>query len=526
MSDEGLGKKSSRRDVLRSGLAGIGGYLMGREPLRLRGAMGLMDRPVHTGSLGAFKSQTDVGVTPRAGSAEFDPATGVYHVFGGGANIWDRIDAFHFVWRRMAGDLTLTANVRWAQPFPKTDRKAGWMVRQSLGPGAAYADAMVHGRALTALQYREKHRALTEGIPVEIAAPVTLRLARHGNTFRLWAAPVGKPLELIGATDVVLHDPVYVGMAVCAHNHAALEEAVFSDVRISNAAPNFAQRAAPVESSLQIISADGKERKVVYRAPHRFEAPNWSRDGKTFFFNSEGKIWTLPVAGGTPRPLDTGTARRCNNDHVLSPDGKRLAVSSSSQSKSLIYIVPSAGGAARLLTPLGPSYAHGWSPDGKTIAYCGERNGNFDVYTIPAEGGEERRLTRHPDLDDGPDYSPDGRYIYFCCVDTGVPGALMQIWRMKPDGTEQERFIASETNDWFPHPSPDGKRLVFLSYGKGVAGHPPNKRVALKIVSLEDSQLAGEPRVLVELFGGQGTINVPSWSPDSRYFAFVSYRLL
>ena len=177
------------------------------------------------------------------------------------------------------------------------------------------------------------------------------------------------------------------------------------------------------------------------------------------------------------------------------------------------------GGQGRLVTKLGPSYWHGLSADGQTLAYCAERNGQYDIYTIPVEGGRETRLTNAPGLDDGPDYSYDGKYIFFNSERTG----LMKIWRMNADGTEQTQMTLDENYaDWFPHPSPDGKWLVFLSYDKTVKGHPPNKDVELRIMPMG----GGEPKTLAVLFGGQGTINVPSWSPDSRNVAFVSYRLV
>ena len=198
------------------------------------------------------------------------------------------------------------------------------------------------------------------------------------------------------------------------------------------------------------------------------------------------------------------------------------AASSEPKNDSLIYILPSGGGAPREITSLGPSYWHGWSPDGKTLAYCAERKGEFDIYTISVEGesaGSERRLTDAPGLDDGPDYSPDGQNIYFNSERSG----RMKIWSMKVDGSSQQQVtFDDEFVDWFPHPSPDGKWLVFLSFDKGVQGHPPNKDIALRIMPLS----GGEPKLLARLFGGQGTINVPSWSPDSKSFAFVSYRLV
>ncbi len=287
---------------------------------------------------------------------------------------------------------------------------------------------------------------------------------------------------------------------------------------LSGKGPNNAPPELRAESRLEIISVDGNDRKIIYRSNELFEAPNWSRDGKYLLFNRHGHLYNLPVGGGEPKMLNTGSANHCNNDHGFSPDGKLVALSHSPHDKSLIYVVPATGGEPREVTALGPSYWHGWSPDGKSLAYCAERHGNFDIYTIPLQGGAERRLTDSSGLDDGPDYSPDGKYIYFNSERTG----LMQIWRMRTDGSEQTQITRDAHADWFPHPSPDGKWLVFLSYDQSVKGHPPNKDVALRIMSLQK----GKPRVLAKLFGGQGTLNVPSWSPDSKRLAFVSYRLI
>ena len=214
---------------------------------------------------------------------------------------------------------------------------------------------------------------------------------------------------------------------------------------------------------------------------------------------------------------------QCNNDHGISPDGTMIAISDSTQvKKSMVYTLPIAGGTPKQITANSPSYWHGWSPDGSTLAFTGERpdrgTDNFDIYTIPVGGGEEKRLTTAAGLDDGPEYSPDGEWIYFNSERSGA----MQIWRMHPDGSNQEHVIESETNDWFPHISPDGKWMVYLSYEKGVTGHPPDKDVTLNLMSIADKKI----KVLAKLFGGQGTINVPSWSPDSTKVAFVSYEYL
>ena len=272
------------------------------------------------------------------------------------------------------------------------------------------------------------------------------------------------------------------------------------------------------ESRLEIFSIDDGERTLVYKNAARFEAPNWSRDGKYLLFNMSGQIYTIPIEGGEPKLVNTEFADRCNNDHGISPDGKQLVISHNDpDAGSLIYTLPIEGGEPRLITTKGPSYWHGWSPDGKILAYCAERNGEYDIYTISVNGGEEKRLTFTTGLDDGPDYSIDGRYIYFNSVRTGI----MQIWRMMVDGSQPEQLTFDSNNDWFPHPSPDGKWIVYISYIDPVdpGSHPPDKNVMLRIMPAD----GGKPQELIRFTGGQGTINVPSWSPDSKSFAFVSY---
>lgn len=275
-----------------------------------------------------------------------------------------------------------------------------------------------------------------------------------------------------------------------------------------------------VQSTLEIFSIDSGTRQVIYQADENFEAPNWSRDDSFLLFNMKGEMYRISPKGGTPVKLNSGFATHCNNDHGISPDNTELVISHHEKEfgKSMIYVLPIKGGEPKLITPNAPSYWHGWSPDGNTLAYCAERNGEYDIYTIPAKGGSEIRLTQAKGLDDGPDYTADGKYIYFNSVRTGK----MKIWRMKPDGSEQEQVTFDAYNDWFAHPSPDGKYIVFVSYEPDVEGHPANKNVTLRLMPIT----GGEPKVIAKLFGGQGTINVPSWSPDSKRFAFVSYKLL
>lgn len=279
-----------------------------------------------------------------------------------------------------------------------------------------------------------------------------------------------------------------------------------------------------VTSILEICDITTGERTTVKEFPYLIEAPNWTSDGQWLIYNSGGKLYKLsPDQPGEPEQIETAYAVRCNNDHVLSADGQQIAISHGTKEdgQSRIYTLPITGGTPRLVTPMAPSYLHGWSPDGKRLAYCAARKGNFDVYVIPAEGGEEQRLTTAEGLDDGPEYAPDGKHIWFNSVRSG----LMQVWRMKADGSEQTQMTFDETrNSWFPHVSPDGQQVVFITYYKGdlePGQHLANKNVELRIMPAT----GGESRLLVKLFGGQGTINVNSWAPDSRRFAFVSYRL-
>jgi dipeptidyl aminopeptidase/acylaminoacyl peptidase len=336
----------------------------------------------------------------------------------------------------------------------------------------------------------------------------------------MWLAGADGEFHLAGgSTRIALKEPFYVGIGVCSHDKDVMEKAVFSNVELKTAAP-AAAAATTVYSTLEIITVASMDRRVVYVAGDRFEAPNWMPDGKNLLFNRNGRIEKIPVTGGTPQIIDTGFAVRCNNDHGISPDGTQLVISDQSQGEhqSLVYIVPIGGGTPRRITQKSPSYWHGWSPNGKTLAFVGQRIDDFDIYTVPVGGGEETRLTTAKGLDDGPEYSPDGKYIYFNSERTGH----MQIWRMRADGSEQEQVTFDEFNNWFPHISPDGQQMVFLTYDASVTGHPENKDVALRLMSLKDKKVT----VLAKLFGGQGTINVPSWSPDGKQLSFVSYQLV
>jgi TolB protein len=472
-----------------------------------------------TPSLGIFQDHGDVGTVLHPGSAEYDAAQQSYTISGSGANMWFGEDDFHYLWTKVSGDVSLTADIAFLGETGDNHRKAVLMIRQSLDGNSAAVDLARHGDGLTSLQFRDAAGANTHEVQSNVSAPRTVRIEKRGDYFYAFVSGSDGKLQVAGAsTKLVLTGPFYIGIGVCAHDKDAVQKAVFSNVKLESLP---AATGKPVlYSVLETIPIRSTDRRVAYVAPVHFEAPNWSRDGSFFLFNSEGKMRRLALNGTEPTTIATDPQDRCNNDHGISPDGQSMAISdqSGSSQKSSIYIVPIVGGTPRQITQNSPSYWHGWSPDGKTLAFAGQRDGDFDIYTIPVGGGQETRLTTAKGLDDGPEYSPDGEYIYFNSERTGS----MQIWRMKADGSAQEQVLSDETNDWFPHISPDGKWMVFLSYEKSVAGHPAEKDVALNLMSMDDKKV----HVLTKLFGGQGTINVPSWSPDSLKLAFVSYELL
>jgi TolB protein len=469
-------------------------------------------------TVGLFENHTDVGTVLHPGSVAYDESKHVYTIAGSGENMWATADAFHFVWKKVSGDAAISADVSFAGTAGNAHRKAVLLIRQNLDADSAYADVALHGDGLTSLQSREEKGAATHEIQSNSAAPKRLRIEKRGDYVYMSLAGADEELHPAGGSmRLRINVPYYIGIGVCSHDKDAVEKAVFSNVELQSPLP--ASTAQPVlYSTLETITVSSTDRRVVYVAPERFEAPNWTKDGM-LIYNGGGRLHRIPVAGGKPELIDAGIANRINNDHGISPDGTMLAISDSSQEprQSTIYVVPIGGGVPRRVTRNSPSYWHGWSPDGKTLAFCGSRDGEFDVYTISVEGGEETRLTTAKGLDDGPEYSPDGQYIYFNSERTGT----MQIWRMRADGSQQEQVTSDEFNNWFPHISPDGRRMVFVTYEKDVTGHSANKDVMLRIMSLSDKKIT----VIAKLFGGQGTMNVPSWSPDSKRLAFVSYQL-
>jgi TolB protein len=283
------------------------------------------------------------------------------------------------------------------------------------------------------------------------------------------------------------------------------------------------------KSNITIFSLKDKSAKVIYTADQLIEAPNWSPDGKELLVNTKGDLWKLPVDSAKPelQKIDLGSITRCNNDKGFSPDGKLIAFSSGATGHgSQVYVVPSSGGTPKMVVPETPSYFHGFSPDGKWLAIVAQRDKNFDLFRVPTEGGTQERLTSSPGYDDGAEYSPDGKWIYFNSDRSGS----WDIWRIPATGAgaddkDAQQVTNDQEEDWFPHVSPNGKWLLFVTFPKGTSGHNDHLNVKIRMIPLPGKKIKHGPiQTLTEFFGGQGTVNVNSWAPDSSKFAFVSYE--
>lgn len=470
---------------------------------------------------GDFEASVDLGDVRHPGKVDYDAVSQTYVITGSGANMWFGKDECHFVWRKMHGDFILSCTAEWIGQGVDPHRKIGWMIRPDLKGDSPYMDVALHGDGLTSMQFRRERGADTEEVESGVAMPRELQLQRRDGKYIMAVAKPGELMANSVPLELELPDEVYVGLFVCAHNPDVTERARFTNVRLTRPAPDdFRPYRDYIGSRLEVVDVDTGHRRVLHEEPGSFQAPNWTPDGRSLIYNRDGRLVRFDLQTLQRQEIDTGLAKRNNNDHVISFDGRMLGISHHAEAHdgtSMIYTLPITGGAPRLITRLGPSYLHGWSPDGKWLVYTGGRDGNFDVYRIRSDGsGQEMRLTRHESLDDGAEYTPDGKYIYYNSARTG----RMQVWRMKPDGSEQQQLTDDQFNNWFPHISPDGTRVVILSYGPEIEAedHPWYKQVDLRWFPVA----GGEPKVFAHLYGGQGTINVPSWSPDNRHIAFVS----
>lgn len=479
--------------------------------------------------VGIFENHTDVGKPKNAGTVLYNENTQTYTLKGSGYNIWFERDEFHYAYNKIKGDFILTANFEFVGKGVDPHRKIGWMIRETLDDNASHISAVAHGDGLTVLQWRLLRGAFMRDPQDEIFAPKPgyqiIQLERQGQNIIFRAAQAGEPLQEIGIQCMPdMPGEVLAGLFINSHNPDVTEEARVWNVRIDKPVPDDYD---PMQQGwlgcrLETMNVFDGTRMVIRESTGRFEAPNWMPDGKELLYNEEGSLYTIPVEGGTPEKLNTGDAGRLNNDHGISFDGKKLAISHHREGLpgggSSVYVLPLTGGTPQLITERTPSYFHGWTGDDKYVLYVAQRDTPiYNIYKSPAAGGKEVQLTffRHGHVD-GPEGSPDNKYIYYNGSQTGT----MQLWRMKPDGSAREQLTFDEYNDWFPHVSPDGKWIAFISFPVEIDpdAHPSYKRVMLRLMPAS----GGAPKVIAYLYGGQGTINVPSWSPDSKRIAFVS----
>ncbi len=482
----------------------------------------------NSAELGVFAAQSDIGLMTPRGSARYAASSDTYTLTGGGANTWYHVDQFHFLWKKMAGDVALTAEIHFPPVTyhhePDPHRKGILMFRQSLDSGGIYADAVVHGSGMVALQYRRERGANTEDIELNIDAPQMLRIEKRGDAFTLYLSASGEPLHPVGAS-IALHlkAPFYVGLGVVSHDVDTVDQTEFRRVRLQ-ALPPPAHGAPRVRySTLRTIQTEDQFRRamVIRTGTAPMQSANWLPHNPNIYVYEGGHLLTIPyldpAAGGEAKIINTGPLVDCSGNYGLSPDSRSLAVSCEQAhgGPHQVYVLPASGiGTPLQVTHGAQSFFHAWSPDSRTIAFTRGSASKADIFTVPAAGGEARQLTRDS-IDDGPDYSADGKFIYF---DSSRSGQL-QIWRMRTDGSAAEQITDDGWRNSSPHLSPDGKSLAFLAQPPG-AGDTIGE-AALKIVTLSDGLI----RTLTHLQGNRDSFSMYGWG-DNNHVAFVSYDSL
>ena len=462
----------------------------------------------------------------------------------GTMDIWGPMDGGHFVWQPVQGDFVIIARVpSMENPGENKHAKAALCIRESLDGGSRRVAQSITPVDGSQFLYRETTDDKTVRILPDPAAaptpsvpkekfPCWLKLVRQGNVFSGYESLDGETWWLTGTIKLDFKTNALIGLSSSSHTQSNLTTSVFDHVSLTK--PNAgtgAKSAKTRPAQLMTIGIDGSDKRLIYETPTGLEAPNWTPDGKWLVCNGNKFLWRIAADGSAPPvKIPTGDMPVTSNDHILSPDGKMIYITANPH----LYAVPFEGGTPRRVSNEHPAatafkyFLHGVSPDGKTLVYVGvnaegdDTWGRADIYTIPATGGPDTRLTDTPAADDGPEYSPDGQWIYFNSeLNAKVPGHA-QCYRMKADGTGVEQLTHDERVNWFPHISPDGKWIVYLSYPPGTVKHPADKAVILRRMRPDGSEQSD----IIAFNGGQGTINVNSWSPDSKHFAFVTYPVL
>jgi len=477
--------------------------------------------------LGLFEGHSDIGSVTPPGTSSF--SGGDYTITSAGANVWARVDAFHYLWKKMSGDAVLTADVSfppaaYSHP-PAEHRKAMLMIRQSLDVGAQQVSIHVHGVGMTALQHREQRGANTQSIELNIdAVPKTVRLEKRGDTFTMFISQKGEPLHQMGAS-LKQHfaAPFYVGLGVTSHDADTTDKIVFRNVSLETPASVPPPADLVLNSSLQILQVEDSARRaiVIATGPGRMNSPDWMPGHKNIYAYKDGKILRIPLQdplnGGKPEVVDTAGLVDCVGDYGVSPDGKSIALSCAETKGGVrnLYVLPF-GGKPRQLTHDVNSFFHGWSADGSTLLFTRGKAAAADFFAVPAAGGGEKQLTSDT-LHDGPEFSPDGKYIYF---DSSRSGSS-QIWRMNADGTGVLQLTDDGMDDLSPHVSPDGGYVAWIQFKPGTGTAAGVQDASIQLLSVKD----GAIRTLHNFQGNRGSFTMPVWG-DNNHLALVSYQML
>jgi TolB protein len=496
--------------------------------LPLSGTSSPTTSPAQTDPVGIFQGQSGVGSVAPPGTAAYDSGSDSYTLTSAGANTWYHVDGFHYLWKKTSGDWTLTADIAFPPPAyshePNPHRKGLLMFRQTLDAGAGYAALAVHGSGMTALQYRRERGANSEDIELNIDLPKTVRIEKQGDLFTVFLSGKGEPLHQVGAsTSLHLESPYYVGLGAVSHDVNSTDKVLFSHVTLQR--PGIANNAHPVLfSTIRTIQTEDQFRRamLIRSAPTFMQSVNWLPNSKNLYVHEDGRLEKItyldPPAGGTPQPVDVGKLVGCSGNYGVSPDGRWLAVScaATTQGEHQVYVLPAGGGdpVRKLTHGARPSFFHAWSADSLTVAFTRGSASKADIFTIAAVGGVESQLTRDT-INDGPDFSPDGQFIYFDSSRSGTT----QIWRMHTDGSQPEQVTDDDNQNSSPHVSPDGKNLAFLSQpGNAGAGI---SNATLKIMAFSDGLI----RTLTRFQGNRDSLAMYSWG-DANHLAFVSYQML
>ena len=480
----------------------------------------------HSKKYGIFENKININNSENNGIIHYNSKTQEYTITSSEISVFNETNQLQYVYKSIQGDFILRAHIKFIAKNVHSNLKIGWMVRNNLMTTSAKVYTSIDANGSASLQYRKiEGNETAQVIASENKSPEIIQLERRGNDFYMSTAKFGEPFVTTKLEEINLRNEVFVGLYVCSNNIDAVEKAVFSNVRIIKpSAPDFKPYQDYIGSYMETMNVETGLRKTLFYSAHSLQAPNWINDDKELVYNSNGFLYRYTFKTGEIQQINTGFAINNNNDHVFSFDESILGIShhnpDDNGTSSLYVMNPKGDSMPRKITQdgVGASYLHGISPDNKTMIFTANRKGKYDIYGIDIKTCKEFQLTDTPDLDDGSEYSPDGKYIYLNSNRTGN----MQLWRMNANGENLEQLTFDKNyKDWFPHISPNGKWIVFISFPPDIAfgDHPFYKHCTLRLMPTD---LSKNPKIIAYIYGGQGTINVPSWSKDSKHIAFVS----